>query len=97
MIHYVPASLENITEVVEYVLDNNNQHEMKEIVRSANVWCKGMNTKEQLPRDAITQLMKYESALEEAFYDDGWDKDWKRVERRLRKNVGEDLVDCDID
>ena len=41
MIHYVPASLENITEVVEYVLNNNNQHEMKEIVRSANVWCKG--------------------------------------------------------
>jgi len=96
MIHYVPASLQNITEVAEYVLDNNNQDEMRAIVRSANSWCKGFNTKEQLPKDAISQLMKYESALMEAYNESGWDEDWRIVQRRIRENIGEDLVDCNL-
>ena len=58
MVHYVPASLENVTAVASYVLDKKNRNEMKAIVDSANVWCKRTNTKEQLPRDAISQLEK---------------------------------------
>ena len=53
MIHYVPASLENITEVTEYIMEKNNQREMKAIVEAANLWCKETNTQEHLPKDAI--------------------------------------------
>ena len=38
---YVPASLDNLTQVVEYVLDYNNQQEMKLIVNAANSWISG--------------------------------------------------------
>ncbi len=96
MIHYVPASLQNITEVVEYVLADSNQNEMKAIVHSANSWCTGINTKEQLPRDAISQFLKYKSALAEAYNAFGWDEDWRLVERRIRRNIGEDLVECNV-
>lgn len=96
MTHFVPATIQNITQVSEYVLDDNNQREMKAIVHSANSWCKGFNTKEQLPLDAISQLMKYESALKEAYNDSEWDEDWSHVERRIQNHIGKDMVDCTI-
>ena len=37
-VHYIPASLDNITQVVEYVLDNDL--EMRKVVHSANLCVK---------------------------------------------------------
>lgn len=93
MIHYVPASIDNLTIVVEYVLDNNNRHEMKMIVNSANAWCQRAVTKDQLTKDAIVQLIKYEHALYSA-YEDSWVDEWIDVRQRIMDYVGTDLVDC---
>ena len=38
MIHYIPASLANITEEVAYVMDKKNEGQMKAIVKLANSW-----------------------------------------------------------
>ena len=39
MIHYSPASLANITEVVTCVKDEKNKGQKKAIVKLANPWC----------------------------------------------------------
>ena len=93
MLQYVPASLQNITEVIEYVLDKKNRHQMKAIVDSANSWCKRTINKEQLPRDAISQLKKYETSLND-IYNDSWIKEWSVIGKRVKSNLGDDLVDC---
>ena len=93
MVHYVPASLDNITEVVQYVLDKKSRLEMKGIVDAANSWCKKTNTKEQLPRDAIAQLKKYEAALYDE-YNSSWVDEWRLVRSRILNNIGDDLVEC---
>ena len=40
MIHYIPASLANMTEEVAYVMDKKNEGQMKAMVKLANSWCK---------------------------------------------------------
>lgn len=92
MVHYVPASLENITEVVEYVINERNKSEMKSIVQRANSWCKGTNNKEQLPIDAALQLNKYNRAVNA--FTPHWDEEWQSVRQRIQSNVGDDLVEC---
>ena len=94
MEHYVPASLSNLTEVVEYVVSKANDAEMKSIVESANSWCKRTNTRERLARDAADQLGKFEAALRNAYGADSWLQGWNRVEKRIWSNVADDLVDC---
>ena len=61
--HYVPASLENLTQVAEYVLDDNNEVEMKGIVNLANSWCRTKMIKERLAKDMMSQLETYEEML----------------------------------
>lgn len=63
MVHYVPASLDNLTEVAAYVLDNENADEMKLIVDSANLWCKRKMTEKIMVTDFMMQLKKYEVAF----------------------------------
>jgi hypothetical protein len=46
MEHYVPASLENITRVTEYVLRKQNEKEIEDIVNAAILWCRGSMTGE---------------------------------------------------
>lgn len=60
MKHYVPASLENVTQVAAYVLDETNEEEMKSIVQSANSWCKTKMTEKGIAKDFMMQLEKYE-------------------------------------
>lgn len=56
MVHYVPASIDNVTEVAAYVLDKKNEDKMKNIVHNANTWCK--------TKDAMAQLEKYHAAFQ---------------------------------
>ena len=77
---------------MEYVLDEKNQHAMKSIVESANLWCKQKNSMDQLTKDAVFQLKKYESAINA--YDANFVTKWKVVHNRIWSNIGEDLVDC---
>jgi len=95
MQHYIPASLENITEVVAYVLDNKNDAEMRELVIAANLWCKEKMTRDQLAQDAISQLGKYDMAIHRN-YNSSWEDAWINVKRRIFEHVGKDLVDCKL-
>lgn len=65
MVHYVPASLENLTQVAAYVLDDKNDVEMKSIVANANSWCRKKMTKNRLANDMMVQLQSYEDMLNE--------------------------------
>ena len=91
MVHYVPASLENITQVVAYVMNKENGDEMKSIVKSANSWCKGALSEEGLANGAIRQLEVYKKALDEY---GGWREEWRGVKQRFDDTIG-DLVECD--
>jgi hypothetical protein len=64
MEHYVPASLENITQVTEYVLRKENEEVMKDVVNAANLWCKVSMTGEGLRRDMMLRLGVYATGLD---------------------------------
>lgn len=90
-IHYIPASLENMTEVAKYVVDPQNDEEMKSVVKAANSWCKRTLTEEVLIRDEMYQLEEYESALEAYDETNHWMNQW----RALRTSgIINDLVEC---
>jgi hypothetical protein len=57
MVHYVPASIENLTKVAAYVLDQKNEVEMRDIVDSANSWCRTKMIKERLVKDMTYEVM----------------------------------------
>ncbi len=63
MVHFVPASLENLTQVAAYVLDRQNDEEMRSIVDSANSWCRAKMIKESLAKDMMSQIEAYETML----------------------------------
>ena len=75
MVHYVPASLENLTEVVSYVVDEANDQEMIQIVKNANDWCKKTNPRRHLLSDLILQLKKFEQEIESLWtsHHPGWE------------------------
>ena len=85
MVHYVPASLENITQVVAYVMNKENGDEMKSIVKSANSWCKGALSEEGLANGAIRQLEVYRKALDEY---GGWREEWRGVKQCFDNTIG---------
>ena len=96
MVHYVPASLENLTEVVKYVMDEDNEEEMKTMVESANAWCAGSLSEEGLARDSIMQLERYEAALDAhgANRSSSWRQEWKRARRKFDDSGVDRLVEC---
>ena len=67
MVHYAPASLDNLADVVAYVMDEDNDDEMKGMVAAANSWCRRKMNKKQIATDMIQQLLKYDNALDEYF------------------------------
>lgn len=89
MIHYVPASLSNLTETMAYVLDSRNEHEMKGIVASANAWCRSAMTRWAFSNEATVAVEMYQHALD--VFDVTWRKDWSNA--RLLDRI-DDLVEC---
>jgi hypothetical protein len=67
MKHYVPASLDNLTDVDMHVMDKDNEVEMKRIVLAANSWCRRKMNATQIALDMMQQLRKYDTALDEYF------------------------------
>ena len=59
MEHYIPASLGNITQVIEYVLLEENDGRMKEVVNAANMWCKKRMTGLAMIQDMALRLEEY--------------------------------------
>ena len=63
MVHFVPASLENLTQVAAYVLDRQNDEEMRGIVDSANSWRRTKMIKKKMAKDMMSQIDAYETML----------------------------------
>jgi hypothetical protein len=88
--HYVSASLENITRVVEHVMDENSDEEMQVIISNANSWCAKNMNRNALARSAIKAIEKYRDMLNE--YDKHWQEKWL-------SNIADyanDIVECNI-
>ena len=91
MVHYVPASLDNLTEVTSYVIDEKNDDEMKLIVESANLWCKRKMTQKAIALDMITQLQEYEAAFNEYMSKIKYDESLTQL---LTQNMTKNLIEC---
>ena len=91
MVHYVPASLENLTETVRRVLDGNNEMKMKKIVSAANEWCRNSITRNALADEAMSALELYAEALDA--YDGSWRDEW--FDENMFEGV-HDLVVCNV-
>ena len=90
-LHYIPASLENMTEVAKYVVDPANDEHMRNVVKAANSWCKRTVTEEVLVRDEMFQLEAYESALLAYGESSNWMAEWRALRT---SDTFTDLVDC---
>ena len=94
MVHYITASLDNITEVVAHVTDKKNEDQMKSIVKSANSWCQKALSEEGLAKSSILQLETYRSALDSYNErDNSWRDEWRQLRQRFSETI-DDLVDC---
>lgn len=67
MEHFIPASLDNLTEVLAYVMNDDNEAEMKRISCAAVSWCRRAMNAKQIAMDMMQQLQKYDIALNEYF------------------------------
>jgi len=83
-VHYVPSSLDNLTQVVEHVLDPKNDAKMRRVVEEANNWCRIHLRKESFAIKAMHALEMYRDALER-YGVDAWESP-----------ILDDLVECDV-
>jgi hypothetical protein len=58
-VHYISATITNLTRVVTYVLDSANTNEMQNVVQEANKWCAQSMTHNSLVHDMINQIDQY--------------------------------------
>lgn len=86
-VHFLPASLNNVTDVAAYATDEANEYKMKRIVKRANDWCRNTITRRSLMRDTLRQLGTYSEALQST--NDQWRKKWNEI------RPGIDLVFCE--
>ena len=90
-VHYLPSTIDNITQVAEFVLDRDNDAEMRQIVANANTWCKENMMKRKMARSAIDAIEEYRVLLND--YDKHWQEDWHN--RKVYDGI-DNLVECNI-
>ena len=95
MKHYIPASLDNITNVTEYVIDERNEDDIMTIIASANAWCEDKMNRHALARDMMQQLQKYRVALDE-YSTKTYNVSLSVTMESIQKDVGLDFVECRI-
>lgn len=88
-VHFIPATIDNLTETVEYVFDGKNEPDMKQIVLHANEWCKASMTTRALATAAVASLDHYLELL--SHYDTNWSD--KFLDNTSLTNA-DDLVPC---
>lgn len=77
-VHYLPASLENFTEVAKWAVQNSSLPEIKQIVQNANAWCSQKIHADELNRDFLALLNGYVQGLNAN--DPNWIDKWKNVQ-----------------
>ena len=95
MKHYIPASLDNITNVTEYVIDERNEDNIMTIIATANAWCEDKMNRNALARDMMQQLQKYRVALDE-YSTKTYNVSLSVTMDSIQKDVGLDFVECRI-
>lgn len=95
MKHYIPASLDNITNVTAYVTDARNDDEMMRIVASANAWCENKMNRNALARDMMQQLQKYRISLDE-YSTKTYNVSLSVTMDSIQKDADLDFVECRI-
>lgn len=93
MVHYIPATIENLTEATAYVMDKNNEQKMKDMVKSANSWCQRTLIEKVFIDDAMIQIDEYSKTLDGM--NNNWQDEWKHVKNRFTSSI-DDLVDCEV-
>jgi len=81
-VHYVPASLDNLTAVVQRVVAEENEVEMKSIITSANDWCAKRTTRNSLAKESMATLARYQAEV-----------NWTASSETLLQQI-DDLVEC---
>ena len=77
-IHYLPASLENFTDVAKWAVQDSSLPLISLIVKNANAWCKQKIRTHELNLDFLTILNGYIEGLNS--HDGGWIDQWKHVQ-----------------
>jgi hypothetical protein len=90
-VHYLPATLDNITQVAEFVMDRDNDAKMQQVVANANAWCKENMIRDKMARSALDAIEEYRVLLND--YDEQWHEDWHS--RKVFDEI-DDLVECNI-
>ena len=90
-VHYIPASINNLTSVIEHVINIQHDIQIQEIVQNAIGWCQQQLTEDVFINNAITTLYMYQKALVQhgVMDDNGW------VGRSGVDNI-DDLVECNV-
>ena len=78
-VHYLPASLENYTEVAKWAVQNSSLDQIKRIVKNANDWCKVRIQSRVLNYDFLTVLNGYVQGLN--VNDPKWIDKWGTVQK----------------
>jgi hypothetical protein len=80
-VHYIPVhkDLSDLAEVVNLVLSNDTQQQMKTIVQNANEWCKSKITGTQMTIDMMWILISYVDMLKREDMNHGRLKKWKQT------------------
>ena len=91
-VHYIPASLTNLTQVVRHVLDDKNEIQMKHIVDNANGWCQRTKNIESLTQRALNAVSEYQAALEQYQYHPGGDI----LSDAVDLDMIDDMIECKL-
>lgn len=94
--HYIPASVHNLTEVVEYAMDSKNDGEIRGVVERANGWCVTNRNTESLALEAAAAFGVYKTYLNQYIDDDRQSiEDWRSRWGRVMNGI-DDLVECTV-
>ena len=89
--HYLPSTLDNITQVIKHVIAEGNDAQIRQIVANANNWCKENMNRKKLAKSAIEAIKSYKKLLND--YDEQWHNDWYSS---IVVNKIDDLEECAI-
>mmetsp|Transcript_2413 Transcript_2413/g.5160 ORF Transcript_2413/g.5160 Transcript_2413/m.5160 type:complete len:133 (-) Transcript_2413:137-535(-) len=96
MTHYIPATLDNITSVVEYAINKSNEEEIRGIIHAANSWCQRTFIESKFVEDTMMQIEVYRNALTKTVgHGSSWTDKWKGLMARFDSSIG-DLENCKL-
>lgn len=75
-VHYIPASVDNLTQVVKYATSDEHEEQVQSIISNANKWCERHVSEESLRSDMLSILNGYAEELDRA--NPEWSNVWNQ-------------------